>query len=124
MFHVTFTKYVPSIRKHGLSIMVRPTNWAKGDSHERYGGYHVYAFEHPEDALRWAAKMDWDNHQQTGSGKIALVIFERGEEDWEVDAADPLHAVLSKGRWMRCPTRVRPRVFTREHARAIAESWK
>jgi hypothetical protein len=112
MYHVTFTKYVQSIRRHGLRIMARPTNWVRQTSGERYGGRHIYAFEHPDDAMRWAAKQDWDYHKQTGSGKIAIVCFERGDEQWEVDGADPLFHHRSKGRWMRCATVVGPKQIT------------
>lgn len=113
LYHVTHTKYVRSIRKRGLLMFARPTNWIKGTSGERHGDGSIYAFDHLDDAVRWAAKMAWDYYGDLGSPKISIVGFDSGDE-WEVDGADPLYHDQAKGRWLKARTHVKP-----EHIRHI-----
>jgi hypothetical protein len=53
LYHVTYTKNIPAIKEKGL-LPFQTTNWKTGKG-ERYGEGEVYAFEHPQDAVRWAA---------------------------------------------------------------------
>jgi hypothetical protein len=97
-YHVTFTRNVPRIIKRGI-MTFRTTNWVKADG-TRHGDGSIYAFENEHDAVRWAAKMDWDHHKETGSGKISIVTF-TAEYEWEEDTADPLSRAGQKGRWLK-----------------------
>lgn len=103
LYHVTFTRNVRRIKKHGI-LTFQTTNWVNGNG-SRYGDGSIYAFESEHDAIRWAAKMDWDHYRKTGSGEIVILSFMGVVEKWEVDHADPLSQCGSKGRWLksRCP---------------------
>lgn len=98
LYHVTFTKNVPKIKEQGL-LQFQTSNWVKGDAdgsryNEEAG---VFAFEHPEDAFRWAFKMDWD----FADDDISIVRLNIGE-DWGDDPAiDPISQAGAKGRWLR-----------------------
>ena len=69
IYHVTHTKHVDKIQKHGI-LPMKTSNWVKAGNKERYGGGEVYAFTHRADAEAWAGRMDWANHQKIGSGNI------------------------------------------------------
>lgn len=106
LYHVTFTRNVPRIRKRGILRFQAP-NWAQGLSDVRYGDGEVFAFEKVSDAIRWAAKMDWDFHQTFGSGKISIVEF-LASGTWSADLSDPLGQVEAKGRWLKSLEAVKP----------------
>jgi hypothetical protein len=67
LYHVTHSAKSAKIQREGLRPM-QTSNWKKAGSGERYGRGEVHAFEFPEDARRWAAKMEWDVYHSTGSG--------------------------------------------------------
>jgi hypothetical protein len=100
LYHVTETKRVRKILKEGLRRFMT-SNWVRSGDHERYGMGEVYAFEAWQDAVGWAAYMDWHLHKKTSSGKISVVSFDTDIEGWEVDTHDPLHQVGRRGRWLK-----------------------
>jgi hypothetical protein len=101
IYHVTHTKLVPKIQKEGLRPM-QTSNWVKQGSGERYGKGEINSFENPNDALRWAAKMDWTFNKATGSGKVSIIKLDRGSEPWKADTtSDPLGQAMSKGKWLK-----------------------
>jgi len=99
LYHVAFTEKVPKIKEEGVRPL-QPTNWVQAGNKKRYGGGEVYAFEHPEDAFRWAAKMDWEFNKEMGSGKIS-VVRAKNDEEWEIDENDPMSQAGSKGNWLK-----------------------
>jgi len=107
LYHVTQTKNIPKIKAKGI-LMMQPTNWLQAGSKERYGSGDVFAFDHLADAVRWAAKWDWELFKNMGSGNISIVKFESPMDPWKVDDADPLSQASNKGRWLKAATRVTP----------------
>jgi predicted NUDIX family NTP pyrophosphohydrolase len=105
LYHVTKTSNVPKIKKQGL-LMMQTSNWVKGDF-TRYGKGEVFAFEHPEDAIRWAARMDWDFNQTVGSGKISILKIKRVGK-WTEDKNDPISHAGSKGKRLKTIAKVAP----------------
>jgi len=102
---------VGRIRARGL-LTFQPSHWAKA-SGERYGEGQVFAFENKLDAQRWALRMDWMLHQATGSGKISIIEFFASPTPphrarWDVDKSDPISQAMSKGRWFKSYSGVRP----------------
>jgi hypothetical protein len=67
------------------------------------GGGAIYAFERREDALRWAGKMDWEFHQETGSGKVCILTLETAalSAGWDIDDNDPFGQLGSAGQWLK-----------------------
>jgi len=106
LYHVTYTKKIPAIRENGL-LTQQTSNWVKQGNKERYGQGEVYAFESLEDAIRWAARMDWELNTELGSGKISIIEIE-DTDDWEVDSNDPLSQLGSRGNWLKRETYVAP----------------
>ena len=106
LYHVTLTKNAPKIKAKGL-LMMQPSNWVKAADNGRYGQGEIYAFEHPIDAYRWAAKMDWEFNKDMGSGNISIVSF-KNAEDWNQDHNDPLGQAGAQGRWLKKVGRVAP----------------
>lgn len=98
LYHVTETRLLPRILKQGLRCL-QPSNWVDGNG-KRLGGGAVHAFESLSDALRWAARMDWELHQETGSGKIVVLTLE-SEQTWDTDFNDTLTQALYEGRWLK-----------------------
>lgn len=100
LFHVTSTKNAKNIKKEGL-LPMQTSNWVTGAG-DRYGDGEIYAFERVEDALRWAAKMDFDQNSEMGSGKISIAkISDDGLEEWMVDTNDPISQAGAKGKWLK-----------------------
>lgn len=106
LYHVTKTSNVDKIKKKGL-IMMKTSNWVKGDGVTRYGKGEIYAFEHQRDAIQWAAKMDWGLNQEVGSGKISVIKFKKTGK-WEVDKNDPISQAGNKGKWFKKVGNVEP----------------
>lgn len=106
IYHVTHTKSVPSIMKKGV-LPLQKSNWVRAGSKERYGEGEIFAFTNKTDALRWAAKMDWDFNKTIGSGKISILTIANGQ-DWDIDDADPLSQTTNKGKWLKSRKRIRP----------------
>ena len=106
LYHVTLTASVPSIERKGILLM-QPSNWVKAGSKDRYGTG-IFAFEHINDAIRWAAKWDWDINKTMGSGKISIVVFESDPSEWDIDTADPIGQVGAEGKWLNKHGVVKP----------------
>lgn len=100
LYHVTHSDRVPRIKSEGI-LPAQTSNWVDAATKQRYGGGEVFAFTHPEDAVRWAAKMDWEFNKEMGSGKISVVTFDGGKRDWKIDEADPLSHAGHKGDWVK-----------------------
>lgn len=112
MYHVTHTKTVSAIEKKGI-LPLQNSNWVKGEKGgDRYGEGEIFAFDHPADAVRWAAKMGWDFYKDSGSPKISIVSFTPGKEKWEVDTADPMSQATAKGKWMKAHAAIKPAQIT------------
>ena len=95
LYHVTFTKNVPNIKKKGL-VQFQPSNWVKGPGGDRYNNdiAGIFAFDHPEDALNWAGKMEWEFRDTDKDISIVRIDM---EDFWEDDPAeDPF--VSNKGK--------------------------
>lgn len=104
LYHVTFTKNVPKIKAKGL-LQLQPSNWIRGEGGKRYNeDAGIFAFTHPEDAWRWAFKMQWDMDDKD----ISIVRINIGG-DWHDDPAeDPMLALSNKGKAVRTHDRVAP----------------
>jgi hypothetical protein len=107
LYHVTLTKHIPSILKNGITHF-NPSNWIKAGSKERYGEGDIYAFESEQDAVRWAAKMDWDLHKKMGSGNVSVVQFQADRKNWKEDVADPIGQAGATGAWLKSVVVVKP----------------
>lgn len=98
LFHVTYTKNIPNIKKKGL-IQFQPSNWVKGDSSgTRYNeDAGIFAFTNPEDAAKWAFKMRWDMPDKD----ISIVRLQFDDVWGDDPSQDPILALTSKGRAVR-----------------------
>ena len=97
LYHATLTKNLPSIMKRGILEKSEP-NWTIGEGGANYGNGEVYATTHPEDAARWAGRLDWAKHKKIGSGKVSIVKFKKNPKDeWKIDESDPLAQAVNKG---------------------------
>jgi len=91
-YHVTLASNVKKIQAKGI-VPFQPSNWVKGDGsryNQDYAG--VYAFSHPEDAFKWAFKMNWDFKKPT-----SIVRIKRGST-WRRDPSDDIHLKMGKGK--------------------------
>jgi hypothetical protein len=101
LYHVTLSKHLPKINKQGLRRF-QTSNWVQAGNKKRYGQGELYAFEHPHDATRWGARMDWEHHKKTGTGKISVVkIRHDPKHEWKTDEHDPMSQAGSRGRWLK-----------------------
>jgi len=108
MYHVTSTVNATKIQQKGI-LPLQPSNWVKGvKDGDRYGAGGIYAFEHKNDAIRWAAKMDWDFNKAFGSGNISIIEFIGDENPWNTDDADPLGQAGAAGKWLTRQRHVPP----------------
>jgi len=94
LYHVTYTDQAKGI------LPMQTSNWVQAASKDRYGEGEIYAFEHIDDAIRWAAKMDWEFNKKFGSGEISIVRLRR-TGDWVVDDNDPLGQAGASGQWLK-----------------------
>lgn len=115
LMHVTLRKYIDAIREKGLTPGARPPNWMRGDITKGHGKGEFYeepynfAFDHPDDALRWANRMDWDLNQKMGSGRISVLGLDRmPQHRWIGDENDPLSQMGSAGQWWKSPHVIEP----------------
>jgi len=108
LYHVTQTSKTKSIMKKGI-VPFQTSNWVKAGSGERYGGGEIFAFRARQDAVRWAAKMDWAKNQKFASGKIAIAIFKEPKRGWVKDTADPLGQAGRAGNWLKKMGSVAPK---------------
>lgn len=82
---------------------MQTSNWVKTKDKSRYGEGQVYAFSNVHDAVKWAAKMDWEFNREIGSGKISILKI-KDTGGWEQDpaqAGSPLESMDAKGQWLR-----------------------
>lgn len=94
-YHATFSNKVPSIQKSGLKPL-QASNWKHAGSGERYnqeGG--VFAFEHPEDAWRWAFRMKFDFDKP-----VSIVRIQKSDS-WQTDPSQDISLQMGKGRALR-----------------------
>lgn len=104
LYHVTFTKNVPSIVKSGLE-QFHPSLWTKGDASTRYNDEAgVFAFEHPEDALKWCAKMEWEFRDNDPDISILRI---HPSDDWDADPTQDIGLMFGKGRPMRSQVNIK-----------------
>lgn len=103
VYHCTWTRHVSHILRDGLKPM-QTSNWTKAQKPlgPRYGNGEVFAFTSKWDAIRWAAKMDWDasRPQRHGSGSVTILTV-ADEGQWELDEADPLTRLSYEGPWLK-----------------------
>lgn len=99
VYHVTHTNLVPKILHKGLVPMMK-SNWVVAASKARYGNGEIYTFEKLKDAIRWAAKMDWDFYGEMGSGNISILKI-KDDKDWEEDEGSPLDKASHEGKWFK-----------------------
>jgi len=107
LYHVALTKHVPSILQKGITHF-NPSNWIKAGSKQRYGEGDIYAFEDERDAIRWAAKMDWEFHKKMGSGNVSVIQFTADKNDWREDTVDPIGQAGASGKWLKSSVAVKP----------------
>ena len=95
LYHATFSKNVSRIAKEGL-IQFETSNWSKGEGGTRYNEEAgLFAFEHPEDAMKWALKMDWEFKTP-----ISIVRINVGDM-WEQDPSEDINLQFGKGKSLR-----------------------
>ena len=114
LYHVTPTAKVSQITSKGI-LPLQESNWVKGEDGERYGEGEIFAMDNASDAVRWAAKMDWEFNQKMGSGKISIIAFRPGKEKWEVDSADPMSQAANKGHWLKAIGAIKPEQIISSH---------
>lgn len=92
VYHATFTKHIPGILKKGL-MQFQPSNWVRGQGGERYNeDAGIFAFEHPQDAFRWAFKMQFEHNQPTSIVRI------KAGGPWQADSSEDPALVFGKGK--------------------------
>ena len=93
-YHVTLKSNVSNIKSKGI-LPFQPSNWTNGDGkryNDDYAG--VYAFSHPEDAFKWAFKMNWDFKKPT-----SIIRIKKGNS-WRRDPSQDIHLRMGKGKAM------------------------
>lgn len=106
IYHVTYTKNVAKIQKQGIKPF-HTSNWVKAGTGNRYneeGG--IFAFEHPEDAWKWAFKMQFMDK----SKPISIIKLKKTGE-WEKDPSEDLMLQLGKGKSLRSIGATKPADF-------------
>lgn len=101
VYHVTFTKNAKKIMAQGLKPL-QTSNWGKGADVDRYntqGG--VFAFEHPEDAFRWAFKQNWEFKKP-----VSIIKMKRGKS-WEVDPSEDPTLQMGKGKALQSTSMIK-----------------
>ena len=100
LYHVTLSKNVDKIKKKGI-LPLQTSNWVQAGNKKRYGDGSIFAFEHKKDAIRWAARWDWDLNKKMGTGDVSILTFESPISDWSEDTADPLGQAGKSGKWLK-----------------------
>lgn len=99
VYHVTFTKNAKKIMAQGLK-QLQTSNWGKGaDRYNTQGG--VFAFEHPEDAFKWAFK------QQYEFKKPVSIIKMKRSKSWEVDPSEDPMLQMGKGKALQSTSMIK-----------------
>jgi hypothetical protein len=92
VYHATMAKNLGKIMQKGLTFF-NPSLWVKAGDGERYQDEpSVFAFEHPVDAWRWAAKMEWEFKEP------AVVITLKRGNSWGQDPSDDISLQMGKGK--------------------------
>lgn len=99
VWHVTTSDNWKKIDKEGLRPM-QTSNFVQAGSGKRYGNGEIYSFRNFDDAVRMAARMDWNKNNTFGSGQIQILAV-ADTKDWEVDTNDPLTQSSKKGDWLK-----------------------
>jgi len=120
LYHVTLTSRVEAIQEKGL-LPMQTSNWIQAGSGQRYGAGEVYAFESKKDAIRWAARWDWQLNKATGTGDVSILEVDSDPDDWQVDENDPLSQAGGEGRWFKRMARIPPE-FIGKPSKVTAEA--
>jgi len=99
VYHCTWTRLVDRIYKQGLRTM-QASNWKIASNGTRYGSGAIFAFTNKWDAIRWAAKMDWQFYGRHATGEVTILTLEH-EGPWITDDADPLTQAQCQGPWLK-----------------------
>jgi hypothetical protein len=92
VYHATMAKNLGKIMQKGLTFF-NPSLWVKAGDGERYQDEpSAFAFEHPVDAWRWAAKMEWEFKEPA-----VVIILKRGNS-WGQDPSDDISLQMGKGK--------------------------
>ena len=87
VYHVTFSKSLPDIQERGLDPL-SGSLWRQAETGERYQDQpSVFSFQDPEEALRWASKMQWEFRDDISDPSDISIIKLRGGDKWESDPA-------------------------------------
>jgi len=87
LYHVTFSKNLPEIQKRGLDPL-SASLWRHAGTGERYQDQpSVFSFRDPEEALRWAWKMEWEFRDDISDPSDISIVKLRGGDKWESDPA-------------------------------------
>jgi len=99
-YHVTKTVTVPRILEKGITG-ANPTNFqmAAGGQYGNIG--EIFCMTSKKDAIRWAAKWEWQLFNEMGTGKISIVEFKDDQTAWQTDESDPLSQAGNKGKWLK-----------------------
>jgi len=110
LYHATFVDKGLKIVQHGLK-QFEPSNWVKAATGKRYNqNAGIFAFEHPEDAVKWAMKMNFDFKKDTAIVKIL------NAPDWVEDPSEDIHLKLGKGRSMMSKRNIPSSMISRVYA--------
>ncbi len=103
VYHAATARDFGSIMQKGLTFF-NPSRWVKaGNPDERYqDGPSVFAFEHPVDAWRWAAKMEWEFKEPA-----VVIKFKRGDS-WEQDPSDDISLQMGHGKALESKVTIPP----------------
>ncbi|CAB4852721.1 unannotated protein [freshwater metagenome] len=100
LYHVTKTINVPNIQQHGITGM-NPTNFKKA-SGGQYGNIgEIFCMTSKKDAIRWAAKWEWQLLSKMGTGAVSVVSFTDDPRTWQKDDSDPLGQAGNEGQWLK-----------------------
>jgi hypothetical protein len=93
VYHVTHSEYVDEIKQRGLLHFYKPTNWDIGATGERYNpNSGIFAFENPEDALKWSVKMG------DAFGSPVSIIKLKRQKGFEADPSEDPTLIGGKGK--------------------------
>lgn len=108
LFHVTFRKTLPKIKKQGI----RPQKFSiwTGAAGQHLGEFgRVYAFSNINDAMRWAFKQQWETKEPT-----VIVEFEDNNPGrWEPDTH--WQACAAEGQWLKTFGAIKPEQLAAVH---------
>lgn len=94
VYHVTFSKNVAGIKKEGVKPL-QTSNWVDGTGDRYNADAGIFSFAHPEDALRWAFKMNWEFKQP-----VSIVKLKRSKS-WKLDPSEDINLQMGEGDALR-----------------------